>query len=1405
MTEAPPPPAAEPGPQPKRGLKAHHYAAAVMSAIAFLCLGLIGLARFGVLTDTGRAYVVSWLDGLNLGSVGRLRVSGLEGDLWDRFSLARLAIEDRQGAWLDVRGLRVGWTPAELLSRHVHLQFLVADQVVLARQPQIGRSDEGPSGPSPVAVRIDRLQAHLVTEPALSGEQGRFVLDGGLDVERDGGVAGSVDAANLNHLGDGLSATFDLGVGKKVQLDAHARESRGGALAGLLGLPTGKAFKLDAKADGDVAAGALRVLAASGDTPIADAEGLWTRQGGQAHGWVSLAASRWTADYLAALGPRLSFTVRQDPAVKAVRPIHIALQSDNASLTAAGLVNMDKRRSDPGLSLQVRVKDLSRAMKTPSAGPGRFDGVIKGATDDWDLEGQLGVDRLAVPSYSLQTAKAVLHLARRKGELRLAATADGAGGAGSGLAAALAGARPHVTLDASRLADGRLMLRDIKAEGAGLTVSASGGRGLLGDLNFKGQARLTNLAAAQAGAKGAVDLKWSAGQSRARQPWKFSLDGQAADLATGSAPLDHLLGAKPRLALQAAYDDGAFVIAKADLTGSAARAGGSGSIAKDGALKLALDWTAEGPLDVGPLEIAGKAKGSAQIGGTLTEPRARLAADADRIDLPQTKLTTARLVLDVARDPKGVGGTFSLVASDAYGPAHAHAGFRVESGGLALDSLDAAAGGATAQGTVRLSSTDIQQADLTLAVGPGAFIAAGHVDARLLVADSAAGLNADLKLNAANVTLNGSDAVIRSAALTAKGPLSALPYAVNAELQADQNPLRLNGTGIAGRTDKGLAFTFNGVGRFRRADFRTVSPARITIAGEDRQARLDLALGGGHAAISADQNGASLDAKAMLTGVDLGALGEDLAGQVDADLTLSGQGARLGGRMQAHLKGARSRDAPAKLALNGQINAVLDGGRLSVDASVDGAAAGDHAQVRATLPAVATAQPFRIAIDETRPIDGDYQLSGELQPVWDLFFGDGRELGGQLTAKGGLGGTLQAPRLTGHGSLVHGHFEDAATGLKLREVAAEVDVQGQALDVQKFTANDAHSGTLSGQGRVDVGANGASALTLTARGFQLLDNELAKATASGTVTVARGADGKAKLSGALTIDRADISAETSRAPAGVVTMDVVERNKPLAAPSGLQAPSGGGPSMDLDVSIRAPRRVFVKGLGLDAELSLDAHVVGSTDNPILQGEARVVRGDYDFAGKRFTIDDRGVVYLATATDKIRLDLTATRDDPTLTAIIRIQGTAAKPQITLTSTPTLPDDEVLSQVLFGTSAAQLSPIEAAQLAAAVTTLATGGGFDVIGGLKNFARLDRLALGAETSTTGVNSGVTVSGGKYIGSKVYLELTGGGRQGPSAQVEYKATRALSLISQIGGEIGAKISVRWRRDYGKAPGAAR
>jgi translocation and assembly module TamB len=396
--------------------------------------------------------------------------------------------------------------------------------------------------------------------------------------------------------------------------------------------------------------------------------------------------------------------------------------------------------------------------------------------------------------------------------------------------------------------------------------------------------------------------------------------------------------------------------------------------------------------------------------------------------------------------------------------------------------------------------------------------------------------------------------------------------------------------------------------------------------------------------------------------------------------------------------------------------------------------------------------------------------------------------------------------VTGRADLTDGLFDDYATGLKLRQVTLGAALNTDSITIDRFSGSDAGKGRVTGSGQMSLQRGGGGDLILNLNGFRLIDNDTAQADASGLVTLTRGADGKAKLMGTLGIIRGEVNAAARTGP-NIATMDVIEKNRPFSledqlAPQPAAAAQSSG-VVDLDVSLKASRGILIRGRGLDVDMSMDARVTGTSAKPILSGEARVVRGDYDFAGKRFEFDNRGVVTLSTDPSAIRLDLTATRQDPALTAVIRIQGTAAKPQITLSSTPVLPKDEVLAQVLFGSSAAQLSPLEAAQLASALSALASGGGFDVVGGIRSFARLDRLAITGGNAATGFS----VAGGKYLTDNVYVEVAGGARTGASAQVEYRVTRNLSIVSKINDQIvtqagqviqgGDELSVRWRHDF--------
>ncbi|HZZ68317.1 MAG TPA: translocation/assembly module TamB domain-containing protein [Phenylobacterium sp.] len=1378
-------------PAPRRRRPIRTGFAVLLAVLALLGLLLAGV-RYAVLAPQVRSLIETATDGLKVSRFGRLKIEGLTGDIWSNFGIRKLTLCDANGVWIEADNVHMTWTYDELLRRRFHAKLIDIQTVKVLRRPILSKKAEDTG--QPVSVLIDQAHARVEMLPQFSYERGVYDLGLGLDVERNGDMRGQARAASVLHPGDYLNVDFDLAKTRPLMIRIDGVEAQGGALAGSIGLPAKQPFLIEVTVGGKASQGQFTAIAASGATQPLKAQGAWTKTGGVAHGMVLLTASSLTAPYAERFGPKISFVLAGQSAGRDLFALDGRVAAENLKARVTGLGDIGERRLGPqGLQLTAESAALSRITGGPQIGPARVAGRVTQAKAAWRFAGTATASRASFGGYGLDQASGPVEIAETAGQWDVKARLAGAGGRGSGYVAAMLGGAPRASFDGARLADGRLLLRDLQVAGAGLKLDATGGRGLLGGLTFKGKAAISNLAVAHPGAAGAAQASWSAGQARAGQPWTFSLDAQGDRLATGYPELDRLLGGKPQLKAQASLLARRLTVAQANLNGAAVNASASGALAPDGALAFKLDWSAQGPFRAGPIEIAGQAKGSGEIAGTLAAPRADLAADLASIDVPRLPLKDAHLTLSFQREPDGSSGMAALTATSAYGPADARTDFRFPEGGVDLTGLSLDAGGVKASGALSLRRAAPSAANLEVAVTHGAFLDAGKVAGTVRIAQAPGSPHANLNLTAENVRLEGSTVTVRAGKVTADGPLDRLPYVAQATGVSDGGAWGVNGRGVFSDVKPGYAASFDGQGRLGGRELRTAETAQFRFGGPEQSARLKLiASDGGRVDLDGRLNEDGTDIHAQLTSLTLGLLDEDLAGKTDATLSLQGRGARLDGTLEAKLTGARGRGTPAASGIDGVVRGKLGEGALTLDMTAANAQ-GLTANASVVLPTEASAAPFRIAIARQKPLSGKFAAQGEIRPLWDLLVGGERSLAGKVVAQGTLGGTLNSPNAAGQISVEGGRFDDGATGLSLRNVALTAGFAQDAVSITQASGVDGHGGSVAGTGRISLVRDGVSSFRLDLKGFRLIDNDLATASATGQATVNRTADGKVRLAGALTIDRADVAARVPT-PSGVVVMDVVEKNRPADLPSGLPPPTAAGNGWALDVTLKANRGVFLKGHGLDAELSLNAHVGGTTAHPDLSGTARVVRGDYDFAGQRFEFDTSGVVYLSTKAEQVRLDLTATRDDPTLTASVRIRGTAARPEISLSSTPTLPSDEVLSQVLFGRTASQLSPIEAAQLASALSSLAGGGGFDVIGNLRTFAGLDRLAVGGGDATSGA---VSVSGGKYLTDNVYLELTGGGRDGGAAQVEWRVKKNLSILSRVGGQGAGRLAVRWRKDY--------
>ncbi len=1364
----------------------------VAAALAVLVLvGVVG-GRMYLLSDSGRGLITSFVAGKKISRYGRINVEGLSGDLFDDFTLARVTVTDAKGVWLEARNVRVDWTYWPLITRRFHATSVTADVIRLIRRPEIEPSTEPPS-PSPISVDIDRFAANVELLEGFSQEYGRWRLTGAAQIPRVGDKTAAVNAYSLNRRGDYLRATATLGAGiEDLRLNLRANEAQGGPIAGSLGYSPDQPFSALAIVNGEIIDAVVR----TGDFTPLTVKGRYGKDGARISGYADFSGSDLLAPFVARVGrtARFGFAAIPDARRDGYQGVGWRLMSDNVNSTAEGMIRMSDRTAPDGVKLEVSTSSLTRLAGFPIAGPAAYVGVFTGDAAKWTLDGQVSLLNASLASYQATRISGPLKIAADRGRFDIDGDIRGAGGRSAGIVGALLGTTPQVTFEAARAADGGILLERLDARGQALTLTGSGSRNLIGGLGFRGEARITDVGRIRPGAKGAFGGPISAVLARTGAPWRFTFDGRAARLATGMAELDRLLGPSPRLQLAGLLNDGRIELDQGLLTGAAGRATAKGLIEPEGRLRLALDWNARGPFGVGPIAIDGAMTGNGALTGTLAQPRADLTAAFDKVAAGPLTLTQARLILSFRKGADASDGRVMLTSGSNYGPARASGNFFLGGDRIRLTDVDLDAGGVTAQGAIALANNTPSSADLTFTARPGAFLASGTAEGRVRLTEGDGAETAILDVTGRNVRLSGSTWVVRTFDLNGRGSLARLPFTLVADV-GGATPVQFKGDGVYSRSGDSQSVTLNGSGRVREIAFTTRNPAVFALAGDGRVARVDLGVGGGVllGELRQDADGAIIQAD--LTSVELGSLAPDLRGRITGQVSLRGSGDDLSGSANVTLAQVRSIDAPRGLAIDGTLDATLINDTLRI---VAGARDGDAVQASAdlTLPVEASAAPLRLAIARTRPMSGQVSIEGQIQPIWDLFLGGERSLAGQVTAKALIAGTLNEPRLNGRLDVKDGVFRDNATGVRLNGLTLASRFDDTTALVEAFSANDGAGGTVSGDGRIGLRQGSGSSFELALTRFRIIDNDIAEARASGPLTVVRAADGNIQLAGRIDIDEARIEANPPGSN-GVVRMDVIEINKPGGDQTEEEQTRAGGPQIGLDIQLRSPGGdVRVVGRGLNVELGVNARVTGTIAKPVLSGTANIVRGDYEFAGKRFIFDDRGSIALSTDPARMRLNLSAVREDPALTATIRVTGTAASPEIALTSTPALPQDEILSQVLFGRSASQLSGFEAAQLASGVAALAGGGGFDVIGNLRELAGLDRLSFGGEASA------LTVAGGRYLTDDVYLEVIGGGEGGAAVKVEWQVRRNLAISSTFGGTGEASLSIRWRRSS-RPPGA--
>ncbi len=586
------------------------------------------------------------------------------------------------------------------------------------------------------------------------------------------------------------------------------------------------------------------------------------------------------------------------------------------------------------------------------------------------------------------------------------------------------------------------------------------------------------------------------------------------------------------------------------------------------------------------------------------------------------------------------------------------------------------------------------------------------------------------------------------------------------------------------------------------------APTQVRLAG----ARVgiepaNLALGGGRVRIGGVVDPAATDLAIELAGLPL-ALLASLAPDVVVEGTLDGK-VQISGPIGApratanySARGVRLRRTETALLPAATLTgtASLDGQRAAFDARLSAGAANELA-----LKGTATLPSGNAALSAQVGINGGIDLA-VLTP---LAGPDVRGLAGKLRTD--MTVTVNGARVSGNGTI---RLSDAglalpAQGLKLERGQGTVSLAGETLTIERIVFQTPSRGelALSGTVQFDPAMSLPVQLKLAARNALLANRPDLLVVVSSDLNLGGSVAQGLALDGKITIDKAEVSVAGGRG-AAYPTVPVREKNLPPGqAPIGgpRAAASSGGQAakpIRLNVTVDAPRAIFVRGRGLDAEVGGNFSVTGDSNKPIVVGGMSLRRGTFNLVGHPLKFE-RGIVSLVSA-DKLEpsLDFLATSRSGDTQIEVAITGTPAQPKIALSSRPPLPADEIMSLLLFGKATTSLSPFELAQvvqsLAELTGTVSSGGMLDNV---RRGMGLDRLGVSSERAPgqkPGDPVSPSVEAGRYVSPGIYV----GARQGAGSAssrgvVEIEVLKNTKIEADIGADSRGRVGVKMEWDY--------
>ncbi len=1375
----------------------------------------------------------------------RVTVGAVEGALSSDAVIRNLRIADRDGVWLTLDRAKFSWRRLALLSQRLEIDALEVDRLTLARRPERSETDREQAAGAPVLpdlpvkliVRDLAVRELVLGEPVL-GAAARIAIAGRAELgdPTEGlTLALTIDRRDApGRIGVALSYTPKT---TQLNVDITADEPANGLLARLANVPGLPPVQLALKGAGPLDAFAATLAYGSGADIGAQGRITLGREPSGRKLGVDLTA-RVEGLLPAAVAPVFAGTTTVqgdvllgDDGGVALR--QVALASRTATLTVGGTVDAQRRLDLTLAGRSVPAADgITRGARGGQIGRLALDATLKGTAQAPVLAGTLAAADIAGPAGGVKRIDATLKAERMPGggperaSIALDLAVDGLAPADEALARAVG---PRIVATARGTLAG--LVADLTTARIETATALASYEGRIGPRTIDGKASLrvadlspfSGLAERPLGGALQADVRLTGDPGRYRID--AVVDAKATDARADIAALDRLLsgtvtlqGTVRRLpggvGFEALRVDGRHLGARLDGRATSDAADATGTVVLP---------------DLGRVDprLTGRADGRVRLTGSLAKPDLEAAATvtgATSLGRPIPRL----IVTATARDVTGaLDAQLRAEGEVDRKPLAVQARVTALQGGYTVRGLDASVGSVRANGDLTLNPQGLADGRIAVAardlsdLAPLLLTPLGGDLAATVTLASAGGAQA-ASVEARGGRLSFGDASLRRLDATAQGrdlrraPIVDATVAVDELVAGGQRfeTIRLTsrgdpaGSAFEARA-KGLGLDFESRGRLVpgppvRIDLDALSaqrgrerlalaqPARFTLVdGGVTIAGLAIAAGGGR--ITADGTvGGRLSLVADIRAVPL------------AVAAIAVPTLRLEGVADGRVELTGSRTAPAgsfRLALARVATAERKaGGVPPADLRAAGTLRDGRASIEATL---AAGRGYSLQVSGSIPLDRAGRLDLRARGSVDAalanarIVGSGQRVAGRISLDATATGSLGQPVLGGTATLASGSFEDVVAGTRLTPITAKITARGDTLTIDSLTAGTPQGGSLQASGRVKVDpeAGFPAEIRLTGKRAVLVSNPTVEARADLALTITGPLARSPRIGGRVDILGMDV-AIPERLGGTLEPLPGTRHIRPGPAASArlrAERAAGGGRAAPplvaiLDVTVAAQNRILVRGRGLDAELGGQLRLQGTSAAPVANGAFTLRRGKFALAGQTLELVRGSLSFDGTLTPE--LDFLAQTQAAGVTAQIAVTGEASSPAIAISSRPELPQDEVLSRILFGNATGELTGFQALQIAQTIAQLSgSTGGFD---GLRKALGVDSVDVTASSGGAGV--GLT----KALGDRIRL----GVRAGTSAAdtgvgVDVEVTKRIKLKAQVGvdGNASGGVAAEW--DY--------